>query len=502
VFCAAPPAHRSCAAAAAAAQFKIITNQNNDAKKTAISALDVKALREKTGAGMMDCKKALAESGGDAAKAVEWLRKKGLSGADKKAGRVAAEGAVVKYIHPGSRIGILMEVNCETDFVAASDEFRKLCAELCMIAASSDVVCVGADEVPADLLARERAIEMGKADLATKPEGVRAKIVEGRVDKLKKAWALLEQDALTTAGAKVDDLVKATIAKVGENVKVRRFVKFTLGEGIEKKASNLAAEVAEQTAAMAAKAKAAAEAPKKDEAAAAAAAGGAAAAPAKPVVAVSAASVKALREKSGAGMMDCKKALAENDNDVTKAAEWLRKKGLAGADKKAGRVAAEGAVVDYIHPGSRVGVLLELNCETDFVAAGDVFSRLAKALAMQIAASPTVEYVTAEEIPAEVFAAEMGAEMSREDIAAKPEAIRQKIAEGRVKKLVAERALLDQPYLVDPSKTVAEAVKEAVAACGEKISVRRFARYVLGEGIEKKVNDLAADVAAMSAGKA
>jgi elongation factor Ts len=444
---------------------------------------------------MMDCKKALAESDGDADKAVEWLRKKGLSGADKKAGRVAAEGAVVKYIHPGARIGILMEVNCETDFVAASDEFRKLCAELCMIAASSDVVCVGADEVPADLLAKEREIEMGKADLATKPEGVRAKIVEGRLDKLKKQWALLEQDALTVQGTKVEDLVKATIAKVGENVRVRRFVKYTLGEGIEKKASNLAAEVAEQTAAMAAKAAEAAKAapaPKEEKAADA---------PKQPAVAVSASAVKALRDKSGAGMMDCKKALAENGGDVDKASEWLRKKGLAGADKKAGRVAAEGAVVEYIHPGSRVGVLLELNCETDFVAAGDVFQKLAKALAMQIAASPTVEHVSAEDIPASVFEAEMTAEMQREDIASKPEAIRAKIAEGRVKKIVAERALLDQPYLVDQSKTVAEAIKEAIAACGEKISVRRFTRFVLGEGIEKKVTDLAADVAAM-AGKA
>jgi len=276
-------------------------------------------------------------------------------------------------------------------------------------------------------------------------------------------------------------------------VRVRRFVKYTLGEGIEKKASNLAAEVAEQTAAMAAKAKEAAAAPK-------AAAAEPAAAPKAPAVAVSASAVKALRDKSGAGMMDCKKALAENGNDVDKASEWLRKKGLAGADKKAGRVAAEGAVVEYIHPGSRVGVLLELNCETDFVAAGEVFTRLAKALAMQIAASPTVEYVAAEEIPAEIFETEMKAEMAREDIAAKPEAIRAKIAEGRVKKIVAERALLDQPYLVDQSKSVAEAIKEAIAACGEKISVRRFTRFVLGEGIEKKANDLAADVAAMAGG--
>jgi elongation factor Ts len=201
-------------------------------------------------------------------------------------------------------------------------------------------------------------------------------------------------------------------------------------------------------------------------------------------------------------MMDCKKALAECGADLGEAAEWLRKKGLAGADKKAGRLAAEGVVAAYIHPGSRLGVLLEVNCETDFVAASDDFTRLVNGLAMQIAASPSVEYVTAAEVPAADLEAELRVEMGREDLAGKPEAIRAKIAEGRVKKLAQERVLLEQPWLMDGGKTVGEAVKEAVATVGENIQVRRFTRFVLGEGLAKKESNLAAEVAAATGGKA
>jgi len=169
---------------------------------------------------------------------------------------------------------------------------------------------------------------------------------------------------------------------------------------------------------------------------------------------VSATVVKELRDKTGAGMMDCKKALAENSGDMDASIEWLRKKGLAGADKKAGRLAAEGVVASYIHPGSRLGVLLEVNCETDFVAASDGFNSLVNGLAMQLAASPMVQYVSAEDIPAEVFEREKVIEMGREDLTSKPEAIRAKIAEGRVQKLAQEMSLLPQPYLMDQSKTV------------------------------------------------
>ncbi|KAJ9518367.1 hypothetical protein QJQ45_010310 [Haematococcus lacustris] len=460
-----------------------------------ISAAVVKELRIKTGAGMMDCKKALAENDSDMDKAIEWLRKKGLAGADKKSGRVAAEGAIAAYIHPGSRLGVLLEVNCETDFVAAGDKFQSLVSELGMVAASCpDVVCVSADEVPAEVLAKEREVEMGKEDLKSKPEAVRAKIVEGRLQKARDNMSLLNQASLRDPTKTVSDIIKESIAAIGENIQVRRFVRFNLGEGLEKRSNDFAAEVAQQT-----QAKAAAPAPPKPAEAAAPAT--AAPAAAKPAVQVAASVVKELREKTGAGMMDCKRALAENAGDMEASVEWLRKKGLAGADKKAGRVAAEGAITAYIHPGSRLGVLLEVNCETDFVAASEKFNALASSIAMQIAASPGVQYVSAEDIPAEVFAREKEIEMGREDLKNKPDAIRAKIAEGRVAKLGQEMALLPQPYLMDPSKTVEQvwgAVKEAVATIGEKISVRRFIKFQLGEGIEKKSADFAAEVAAVT----
>ncbi|GIL70524.1 hypothetical protein Vretimale_3656 [Volvox reticuliferus] len=455
-----------------------------------ISAADVKALREKTGAGMMDCKKALAECGGDAEAAAEWLRKKGLSGADKKAGRLAAEGAVARYIHPGSRLGVLLEVNCETDFVAASEKFQALVGELGMIIAATDCICVSPEDVPADLLAKEREVEMGKEDLANKPEAIRAKIVEGRLEKIKNQMALTNQMTLSDPNKTVADLVKETIAAVGENIKIRRFAKYRLGEGLEKKSTDFAAEVAQQTQAKAAPPKPKEE-PKKEETKA----------EAKPTVQVSAGVVKQLRDKTGAGMMDCKKALAECDNDMEKATEWLRMKGLASADKKAGRLAAEGVIASYIHPGSRLGVLLEVNCETDFVAASEKFNELVNYIAMGIVAGQNVQYVSAEDIPAEVFEREKQIEMGREDLKSKPEAIRAKIAEGRAKKIAQEMCLLDQPFLTDPSKTVADAIKEAIAAIGEKISVRRFIKYQLGEGLEKKSNDFAAEVAAATGKK-
>eukprot|EP00877_Chromochloris_zofingiensis_P012636 jgi/Chrzof1/7626/Cz02g30210.t1 len=421
----------------------------------------------------------------------QWLRQKGLSGADKKAGRLAAEGVIARYIHPGSRLGVLLEVNCETDFVAASDQFQQLVGEIAMVVASSDAVCISAEDVPAELLAKEREVEMGKEDIKSKPEAIRAKIVDGRLEKIKRNFAVLEQPALRDNNKTVAEIVKETIAAVGENIQVRRFTKFRLGEGLEKKSQDFAAEVAAQTQAKKQEAPAAPkqEQPKEEPKVA------------KPTVAVSASVVKSLRDKTGAGMMDCKKALAECNGDLEEASEWLRKKGLASADKKAGRLAAEGVVSAYIHPGSRLGVLLEVNCETDFVAAGDQFQQLVNGLAMQIAASPSVEFVNADEIPEEVFAREKEIEMGREDLQSKPEALRAKIAEGRVKKIAQERALLEQPFLMDQSKTVAEAVKEAIATIGENIQIRRFERFTLGEGLEKKVNDLAADVAAATGAK-
>ena len=212
---------------------------------------------------------------------------------------------------------------------------------------------------------------------------------------------------------------------------------------------------------------------------------------------VSAKLVKDLRDKTGAGMMDCKKALAESDGDMIKASEWLRKKGIASAEKKSSRIAAEGAIGTYIHTGARVGVLLELNCETDFVARGDLFQGLLKDVAMQVAACPNVEYVSTEEIPVDVVEKERSIEMGRDDLSGKPEQMKAKIVEGRIGKRLKELVLLEQPFIRDSSMTVAELVKQVAGKIGENIKVRRFTRYTLGEGIEVDQTDFATEVASM-----
>ena len=207
--------------------------------------------------------------------------------------------------------------------------------------------------------------------------------------------------------------------------------------------------------------------------------------------------VKELRDKTGAGMMDCKKALNETDGDVEKAIEWLRKKGIASAEKKSGRVAAEGSIGSYIHTGSRVGVLLELNCETDFVARGEIFQSLLKDVAMQIAACPNVEYVSIDEIPKEVVNKEKQIEMGRDDLAGKPDQIKEKIVEGRISKRLNELVLLEQPYIKDSSLSVEQLVKETAGKIGENIRIRRFTRYTLGEGIEVETVGFAEEVASI-----
>jgi elongation factor Ts len=211
---------------------------------------------------------------------------------------------------------------------------------------------------------------------------------------------------------------------------------------------------------------------------------------------ISAKLVKELREKTGAGMMDCKKALSECAGDLSKATEWLRQKGIATAEKKAGRTAAEGAIGSYIHTGSRVGVLVEVNCETDFVARGELFQELLRNVAMQIAACPNVEYVTTDDIPAEVAEREKAIEMGRDDLAGKPDNIKEKIVAGRIGKRLKELALLEQPFIKDSGVTVGEMVKGVAGKIGENVQVRRFTRYTLGEGIEVEKTDFAAEVAA------
>jgi elongation factor Ts len=216
---------------------------------------------------------------------------------------------------------------------------------------------------------------------------------------------------------------------------------------------------------------------------------------------ISAKLVKELRDETGAGMMDCKKALQETGGDKTKAKEWLRQKGITSADKKSGRLAAEGLVGSYIHTGGRVGVLVEVNCETDFVARRDEFQALVKNVAMQVAACPNVEYVRVEDIPPEVVQKEKDIEMGRDDLAGKPDAIKEKIVQGRIEKRLKELTLVDQPYIKDQTITVAELIKQNVATLGENIQVRRFVRFVLGEGIEKQESNFAEEVAAQVGSK-
>nr|WDA98911.1 elongation factor Ts [Sciadococcus taiwanensis] len=196
---------------------------------------------------------------------------------------------------------------------------------------------------------------------------------------------------------------------------------------------------------------------------------------------ISAQSIKELREKTGAGMMDCKKALQECSGDMNKALEELRKKGLAYAEKKIGRKTAEGIIESYIHIGGRIGVLVEINCETDFVAKREEFQQMARNIAMQLAASPNVEYVQISDIPKEIIEKEKEIESQREDIKDKPEKIKTQIVEGRIHKRLKELSLLDQEYIRDPNITVEELIKQNIATIGENIQVKRFVKFLLGE---------------------
>ena len=208
---------------------------------------------------------------------------------------------------------------------------------------------------------------------------------------------------------------------------------------------------------------------------------------------ITAALVKELRERTGAGMMDCKKALAATEGDMDKAIDFLREKGLAAAAKKAGRIAAEGLVESYIHGGGRIGVLVEVNCETDFVAKTDAFKSLVKDIAMHIAAA-NPSYLRREEVPAAELEHEkmVLSEQARNE--GKPEKIIEKMVTGRIEKYYKEVCLLEQPFVKDPDKTISDLITESIAKIGENIAIRRFTRYQLGEGIEKRQEDFAAEV--------
>jgi elongation factor Ts len=306
-----------------------------------ISAKLVQELRQKTGAGMMDCKKALKENDGDIEKSIEWLRQKGIASAGKKSDRVAAEGLVETYIEPNGQTGVLLEVNCQTDFVARNDAFKALVKNLAQQASAVDSV----------------------ESLLTQP--------------------YIEDNNIT-----VDQFIKQAIAQLGENIQVRRFVKFALPEG-------------------------------------------------------------------QAGIVD-----------------------------------------SYIHTGGRVGVLIELNAATDAAAGNEEFQALGKNTAMQVAACPNVEYVSVDEIPTEIAQKEKDIEMGRDDLANKPDNIKEKIVQGRIEKRLKEMTLLDQPFIRDQSISVEDLIKQVKGKVGADIKVNRFVRYILGEGIEKQESNFAEEVAA------
>ncbi|HOD95379.1 MAG TPA: translation elongation factor Ts [Candidatus Hydrogenedentes bacterium] len=210
---------------------------------------------------------------------------------------------------------------------------------------------------------------------------------------------------------------------------------------------------------------------------------------------ISAATVKELRDATGAGMMDCKRALEEKNGNFEEAIKYLREKGMAKAAKRASKVAAEGAVASYIHMGGKIGVLVEVNSETDFVARGDAFQAFVRDICLQIcSASPT--YISPDEIPAAALAAEKEVYVNQALATGKPEAMCEKIAEGKLKKWYSEVCLLEQPFVKDDKKSIKDLIADLTSKCGEKIVIRRFVRFQLGEGIEKEKVDLAAEVAA------
>jgi len=208
-----------------------------------ITAAMVKELRELTGAGMMDCKKALTQTEGDRDKAVDFLREKGLAAAAKKASRVAAEGTVISYIHAGGRIGVLVEINCETDFVANTAEFKDFARDIAMQIAAANPLCIRREEVDQANIEHERVVLREQALNEGKPEKIVEKMVDGRIEKYYKEVCLMEQGFIKDPDQTISALVNAQIAKVGENISIRRFVRYQLGEGIEKKADDFAAEV-------------------------------------------------------------------------------------------------------------------------------------------------------------------------------------------------------------------------------------------------------------------
>lgn len=215
-----------------------------------ISAQLVKQLRDKTGIGVGDCKKALIETAGDVEKAEEWLRKKGIQSVVAKGSRIAAQGAVASYVHMGGKLGVLCEINCESDFVARGEVFQEFAKDVCMHIAAANPLYLQREDVPGQLLEKEREINKAQLIEQGKPENMVDKIVEGKINKWYSEICLVEQPWVREPKMTIEQLRASVVQKTGENVQIRRFVRFVLGEGIEKKKENLAEEIAKMTAAV------------------------------------------------------------------------------------------------------------------------------------------------------------------------------------------------------------------------------------------------------------
>ena len=313
-----------------------------------ITAKMVMELRERTQVGMMDCKKALLECEGDMQKAIDFLREKGIAKAAKKAERDAKEGRVFTYIHSNAKLGVLLELDCETDFVANTEQFQTLGHELAMQIAEANPAYVSSEEVPAEVIDHE------------------IEIAQGNIAKYYEDNCLLNQKSISDSNVKISDMIIETIAKLGENIKVKRFARFT-----------------------------------------------------------------------------------------------------------------NGRVFTYIHSNAKLGVLLELDCETDFVANTEQFQTLGHELAMQIAAANPA-YISSEEVPAEIIDHEREVIKAQAREEKKPEAMLDKIADGRIAKYYEENCLLNQKSIRDSSVKINDMIIETIAKLGENIKVKRFARFTIG----------------------
>ena len=345
-----------------------------------ITAKMVSELRARTGAGIMDCKKALIQSNGDLEAAIQYLREKGLKAAELRSARAASEGLIVSCIHPGNRIGSLVELNCETDFVARTEQFQQLAKDIAMQVAASKPKYIRQVDVPEVALESEKAILRKQAMDEGKPEQIADKIVEGRLSKFYSEVCLLEQPYIRDTDKTVKQLLQEAIAQLGENIVVKRVTLYVLGQ----------------------------------------------------------------------------------------------------SELRSARAASEGLIVSYIHPGNRIGSLVELNCETDFVARTEQFQQLAKDIAMQVAASKP-KYIRQVDVPEVALESEKAILRKQAMDEGKPEQIADKIVEGRLSKFYSEVCLLEQPYIRDTDKTVKQLLQEAIAQLGENIVVKRVTLYVLGQ---------------------